>query len=104
MSQWPLDYNNRKWRRRRAVQLKVEPLCRICQAQGRIEPAVEVDHIKPHRGDANEFFCGEIQSLCRKCHRAKTIDEQRQKRGRWAKGWAVGVDGMPVSRDHPAWD
>src|SRR5262249_53706994 len=39
------------WQRRRAHQLLVEPLCRLCLEAGRVTPATVADHVEPHRGD-----------------------------------------------------
>ena len=56
------------WRRRAKLQLKLEPLCRMCLAAGKIVPATCADHIEPHYGDANKFILGPLQSLCTACH------------------------------------
>ena len=39
------------WQRRRAHQLMIEPLCRLCLEAGRVTPATVADHVEPHRGD-----------------------------------------------------
>jgi 5-methylcytosine-specific restriction protein A len=46
--------------------------------QGRVVKASVVDHIIPHRGDA-ELFWNESnwQSLCKSCHDHKTMTEDR---------------------------
>lgn len=54
----------RRWRAIRAAQLAREPLCRVCRAEGRLVPAVEVDHIRPRAqggGDEPE----NLRSVCR---------------------------------------
>ena len=38
---------------RRAHQLRIEPLCAICKAEGRITGATIADHSLPHGGDYN---------------------------------------------------
>ena len=68
--------------------LRHNPLCVFCKAQGRIPQAEQVDHIE---------VCGDdprlqrdplnIRSLCRECHRIR--HGARQKR-------VIGVDGWPV--------
>ena len=64
------------WRRRRALHLREEPLCRMCLVRGEAIPATVADHIVPHRGDA-ALFDGPIQSLCATCHSgAKAKDER----------------------------
>jgi hypothetical protein len=42
----------------REHQLAVEPLCRMCQAEGRTTAANIADHITPHRGDLDLFWHG----------------------------------------------
>ena len=46
-SQYANWYADRKWRAKRAAQLQREPLCRYCQAQGKVTPADVADHIEP---------------------------------------------------------
>jgi 5-methylcytosine-specific restriction endonuclease McrA len=66
------------WRRRRALQLREEPFCKMCADRGLTTPATTVDHVEPHRGDPNAFFLGPLQSLCTACH---SRDKQRQENG-----------------------
>jgi 5-methylcytosine-specific restriction enzyme A len=61
-------YNTAAWRQLRSHQLAVEPLCRMCFAEGRTTAANTVDHITPHRGDPDLFWAGSFQSLCATCH------------------------------------
>ncbi len=64
----------RYWERRRAIQLRIEPLCRHCKARGLDVPATDVDHIvSKAKGGADEF--ANYQSLCHACHSAKTVRE-----------------------------
>lgn len=66
-------YASPRWFRLRAQVLQDDPLCRECQAQGRVEPGVDVDHIVPHRGDLARFWNREnLQALCHACHSRKT--------------------------------
>lgn len=61
------------WRKSRAVFLAKHPLCRECQARGKVEPATVVDHINPHKGDMNVFWdVANWQALCKECHDRKT--------------------------------
>src|SRR5262249_10075660 len=86
------------WRRRRRLQLQAEPFCRICRQQGRDVVADTVDHVTPHRGDLNLFKLGELQSLCESCHNGS---KQFVERHGYDK--AIGLDGMPIDRRHPAY-
>lgn len=49
-----------------------------CQQAGRVEPAVAVDHIIPHRGNRDLFLAeSNRQSLCALCHGRKSQGERR---------------------------
>lgn len=100
---WRAWYNQARWKGphgRRAQQLKTEPLCRMCQAAGRITVATVADHVIPHKGDEHLFWHGELQSLCDadpwRCHSSR---KQRSER----RGYEPGCDakGRPTSADHP---
>jgi len=83
-------------RRHSKHQLQREPWCRLCRARGETTVATVVDHIHPHHGDVNQFWCGELQSLCRPCHDSeKKFTENR--------GFdnTIGADGMPLDPRHP---
>lgn len=64
-----LSTNTARWQRLRELVLREEPLCRICQQQGRTRLARVVDHI-----DANTSNNGRdnLQPLCPSCHARKT--------------------------------
>lgn len=69
-------YKLKPWRQLRRMVLSDEPLCRRCGEKGILTPAVEVDHIEPHRGDMGLFYSrANCQPLCRPCHSAKTATE-----------------------------
>lgn len=60
---------DRRWRRLREAYLAQNPVCAICEHA----PAIEVDHIEPHRGDIVKFWnFSNLQGLCKSCHSAKT--------------------------------
>jgi len=63
-----------RWRKARLAYLRAHPLCVMCAKQGRDEPATELDHIIPHKGDMTLFwdFENNVQSLCRMHHSQKT--------------------------------
>jgi 5-methylcytosine-specific restriction protein A len=65
-----------RWRQLRDSVLKKEPLCRMCDAEGKVVAANEVDHIIPHKGDqALMFDRSNLQPLCKPCHSRKTATE-----------------------------
>ena len=88
-------YSLQQWKNRRAYQLLVEPLCRLCMEQGRITGATVADYIEPHLGDYNKFVLGELRSLCAPCHDAL--------QGFVHKGYSseIGFDGYPIDSNHP---
>lgn len=80
-------YRNKPWRRwyglsiwRKGIrpqQLAAQPLCERCQAEGRVELAVDVNHKVPHRGDWQRFITGPFESLCKRCHASVVQREER---------------------------
>jgi 5-methylcytosine-specific restriction protein A len=89
-------YTNRRWLRRRKLQLAEHPLCVLCLARGAITPANVVDHIERHNGDWTRFWTGPLQSLCEACHNR---DKQFQERRGYARD--IGLDGLPLDPRHP---
>ena len=64
---------NRRWEKARRIYLIEHPLCVDCDDHGLTEPATEVDHIVPHRGDPAIFWnTDNWQALCKPCHSRKT--------------------------------
>lgn len=85
----------RPWRRLRDAVLAREPLCRTCQAQGRIREATQVDHIIPlAQGGTNAV--SNLAPICADCHKFKTANESAQAQGKRTKV-AIGEGGWPVS-------
>lgn len=70
-------YGSRRWKARRAEQLRIEPLCRRCKAEGIVCIATVADHIEPHRGDVEAFWTNPLQSLCARHHNAAKQREER---------------------------
>jgi 5-methylcytosine-specific restriction endonuclease McrA len=66
-------------------------------ASGQAVEANTVDHITPHKGDAELFWKGELQSLCGPCH--SRLKQQEEARGYHS---AVDADGYPIDPNHPA--
>ena len=63
--------NSTTWRKIRAHQLAIEPLCRICGGEGITKVANTVDHIDGDSWNNKNNF----QSLCEPCHNRKTALE-----------------------------
>ena len=84
-------YADRRWRARRANQLRREPLCWYCQKRGIYKAADVADHVEPHRGDRAKFWKGALQSLCHDCH---SSEKQREDMGLQPKG--CDLDGWPA--------
>jgi 5-methylcytosine-specific restriction enzyme A len=53
---WRDFYGLQSWRRRRAHQLRKQPLCEACLKAGRITAATIADHIEPHGGDYTKLL------------------------------------------------
>lgn len=69
-----------KWSRLRANWLRDHPLCCMCEAEGHVSAAEQVDHIIPlWKGGADDS--SNFQSLCKPHHAAKTAAEAKE-RGR----------------------
>lgn len=66
-----------KWQQARKIYLMMHPLCVKCG-----EPATDVDHIIPHKGNMALFWNRENwQPLCHRCHSIKTATED----GGWGR-------------------
>jgi hypothetical protein len=72
-------YKKAQWQKRRAIELSKQPLCVACLAKGKVTAGDSVDHIFPHRRDAQRFIKNRYQVLCRACHTAKTVLEKQGK-------------------------
>ena len=60
------------WRKARKAWIIRHPLCAICG-----QPATDVDHIIPHRGNRELFWdSSNWQSLCHECHSKKSYTER----------------------------
>jgi 5-methylcytosine-specific restriction protein A len=82
-----------RWQKARATWLArpENVLCRFCKAQGRITPAILIDHVIPHRGDQKLFWdTTNWQPLCKPCH---DVTKAALERG---NGMPIGEDGWPI--------
>ena len=69
-----------RWVKVRLLHLSSEPLCRLCAAQGRVTAADLVDHILPIADGGAVLDEDNLQSLCRRCHDAKTAEDVAKRR------------------------
>jgi 5-methylcytosine-specific restriction endonuclease McrA len=74
---------NVRWQKARQTFLARSPLCLGCEAVGRVEPAIIVDHVVPHDGDTNRFWDTERWQGCCKWHH--DVVKQRLE-DRWRRG------------------
>jgi 5-methylcytosine-specific restriction endonuclease McrA len=94
---WRRWYSSVVWKKQASYQLRIEPLCRLCEAEGRVVVATIADHVVHHDEDWNRFRLGKLQSLCGACH--------ARKHGRAPPlGYSleIGADGWPIDPQHPA--
>lgn len=62
-------YNTDKWKKLRKLKLMYNPLCEMCESEGKVTPALDVHHITPILQDINKAFdMDNLMSLCRCCH------------------------------------
>ena len=94
-SEYAYLYNHR-WSKHRRMFLQANPLCVMCQAQGYVEAATVVDHIKPHRGDLRLFWDeNNWQALCKVHH-----DSAKQAEERSGLQRGGDVNGEPIDPMH----
>lgn len=89
-------YDLAAWKKRRAHQLAIEPLCAFHLARGETVAARIADHKERHNGDIDRFLHGPLQSLCKPCHDSL---KQAQEIAGFSK--EAGLDGFPVDPAHP---
>ncbi|HYG07665.1 MAG TPA: HNH endonuclease signature motif containing protein [Stenotrophomonas sp.] len=78
-----------RWQQYRLRYLVQHPLCVMCEAEGRVEAAVVVDHVVPHGGDQQLFWsASNHQALCKACHDG--TKQRQEAAGRSAARAATG--------------
>ena len=69
-------YADPRWTAAARRFLERHPLCVDCGELGVVEPATDVDHVVPHKGDRQLFWDrSNWQPLCHRCHSRKTARE-----------------------------
>jgi len=85
-------YQSSRWKKLRARQLAIQPLCELCIQSEIVTEATVVHHVKRHDGDlALLFDPTNLQSLCKPHH---DRDGQLQDNGKTvirydATGWPI---------------
>ena len=79
-------YGTARWQGLRAQQLRDQPLCEPCLAEGVVTPATVCDHDTPHRGNVELFWRGPFKSLCRYHH---DVVKQREENAKLPRGRGV---------------
>ena len=86
-----LHTGSKAWRAIRAAVLAEQPLCPMCEATGRVTPAVDVDH---KNNNAMDNRRENLWGLCRSHHAEKTGVEMAggtfTMKGCNADGWPYG--------------
>lgn len=91
----PKRLYGRRWGKARRAHLARQPLCVMCQQEGRTTAAEVVDHITPHRDDPELFWNPDNwQSLCKRHH--DSTKQRIEKSGKALR--RVGLDGYPIGR------
>lgn len=85
---------SKTWRAIRAQVLSEQPLCPICQAQGRTVAAVEVDH---RDNDSHNNERSNLWGLCSAHHADKTFTEAR---GGTFRMKGCDAQGVPIDPAH----
>jgi 5-methylcytosine-specific restriction enzyme A len=62
-------YSSAAWRRLRAEVLAEQPLCEDCLAEGRVEAAAHVHHVRERKlAPELALVRSNLQALCSRCH------------------------------------
>lgn len=79
----------RRWRKIRAQKMADNPLCEMCEKEGRITSATEVHHKipvestqDPARAEMLAYSLDNLMSLCRDCHHKIHTDMSKSPRAR----------------------
>lgn len=68
-------YMSERWRRLRAYKFSCNPLCEMCEKEGKVTPAEDIHHIVSfmstddvYRRKELAYDFNNLMSLCKKCH------------------------------------
>ncbi len=90
-------YDLQRWRRLSKRFLVLNPMCAMCEDDGRITVATVVDHTIPHKGNIRLFFDeNNLKPLCKYCH-----DSHKAAQERSGKVRGCDENGRPLDPNHP---
>ena len=69
-------YNGERWKRVRAIKLRMNPLCEYCPNESR-KVATEVDHFIAISDGCDPYDLDNLRSTCASCHSSKTAHGER---------------------------
>ena len=83
------------------MKLQYNPLCETCLKEGRIEPAIAIDHIVAVRAPGGEAYpsLDRLRSQCASCHNRKTRVVEQLGEQLSVKG--CDINGYPLDPNHP---
>ena len=86
-----------RWQRMRKAHFRKHPLCVMCQEDGYLRGATELDHIVKHNGNRQLFYAADnLQGLCADHHRGYKARIERSGKDR-----GCDIHGNPTeSRAH----
>jgi len=62
-------YNNRRWRKIRALKFANDPLCEVCILEGRVTTTEVIHHIIPIDIDPKlAYEYSNLMAICHECH------------------------------------
>lgn len=78
-------YNSARWRELRRIKLADNPICELCEAEGRTTLATDVHHkqsfmdfLDPETRKVMAYSYGNLMSLCDECHSRIHNDNRRR--------------------------
>ena len=67
-----------QWIKLRRRYIRANPLCVLCDSEGKVEPATVIDHIQPLQHEGALLDVANLQALCTACHSEKSRLEGRR--------------------------
>lgn len=76
-------YQSAAWQALRDRKIRQTPFCEICYAEGRMTPAVIVDHRVEIKDGGAKLDIANLTSVCRACHNKKTAAERDKRNNKF---------------------